>query len=94
MPRLVGSVRRHSSSPATSGHYRRLLGEAADANPRPALIVGKAFAAGIRPLIQVVVLLVVSALGVDLMDNPIGMSWGLGWLGADTSRTILFWTFG
>ena len=40
--------------------------------PRPALIVGKAFAAGIRALTQVVVVLVVSALlGVDLTDNPL-----------------------
>jgi ABC-2 type transport system permease protein len=40
--------------------------------PRPALIVGKAFAAGIRALSQVVVVLVASAiLGVALTTNPV-----------------------
>lgn len=47
--------------------------------PRPALIVGKAFAAGIRALSQVVVVLVISALlGVNLTTNP------LHWIGAAT----------
>jgi ABC-2 type transport system permease protein len=40
--------------------------------PRSALILGKAFAAGIRALIQVAVVLVLSAiLGVALTDNPV-----------------------
>jgi ABC-2 type transport system permease protein len=40
--------------------------------PRSALIVGKSFAAGIRALAQVVVVLVLSAvLGVDLTSNPL-----------------------
>ena len=45
--------------------------------PRPALIIGKAFAAGIRALSQVVVVGVISALlGVGLTANP------LNWIGA------------
>jgi ABC-2 type transport system permease protein len=40
--------------------------------PRSALIIGKAFAAGIRSLIQVAVVLVLSAvLGVALTENPL-----------------------
>ncbi|MGF7233641.1 MAG: ABC transporter permease, partial [Frankia sp.] len=40
--------------------------------PRAALVAGKAFAAGIRSLIQAVAVLVVAALlGVGLTDNPI-----------------------
>jgi ABC-2 type transport system permease protein len=40
--------------------------------PRSALIVGKAFAAGIRATTQVVVVLILSAiLGVSLTDNPL-----------------------
>ena len=40
--------------------------------PRSALILGKSFAAGIRALAQVVVVLVVSAiLGVALTTNPL-----------------------
>ncbi len=40
--------------------------------PRPALIIGKAFAAGIRALCQVVVVLVLAAvLGVGLSTNPL-----------------------
>ena len=40
--------------------------------PRSALIVGKSFAAGIRAMTQVVVVLVLSAiLGVTLTDNPL-----------------------
>ena len=40
--------------------------------PRSALIIGKAFAAGIRSIIQVVVVLILSVvLGVTLTDNPL-----------------------
>jgi ABC-2 type transport system permease protein len=40
--------------------------------PRSALIIGKSFAAGIRSLVQVAVVLVLSAiLGVSLTDNPL-----------------------
>ena len=40
--------------------------------PRPALIIGKAFAAGVRSLTQVFVVLIVSALlGVSLTTNPL-----------------------
>jgi ABC-2 type transport system permease protein len=40
--------------------------------PRSALIIGKAFAAGIRSIIQVVVVLALSVvLGVTLTDNPL-----------------------
>ena len=43
--------------------------------PRSALIVGKSFAAGIRALVQVVVVLVLSAiLGVALTSNPLGIA--------------------
>jgi ABC-2 type transport system permease protein len=40
--------------------------------PRAALITGKAFAAGVRALVQVVVVLILAAiLGVGLTDNPL-----------------------
>ena len=53
--------------------------------PRPALIAGKAFAAGIRAFSQVIVVLVLSALlGVGLTMNPLRLAAAAGavWLAA------------
>jgi ABC-2 type transport system permease protein len=49
--------------------------------PRAALITGKAFAAGVRSLVQGIVVVVLSAvLGVALTDNPLKLLAGAGFL--------------
>jgi ABC-2 type transport system permease protein len=54
-----------------AGMLTKLL---ATPTPRAALVTGKAFAAGVRSIVQVVVVLVLSALlGVHLDDNPLDL---------------------